>query len=183
LIALVYPPAGSSDRAGGLLDGPAGRAWSVILMPERRITVERHMAASAGSVWALFADIPNLANHWNGLRETRAIGDQTRGVGARRHVALKPIGSVEETVTVWEEGRRLDTENRPSLTVPFRRAASALTLEADSEGTRATFHYRFVPRGGPLGRLIGPLIEKRLTATFRDMLAAIESAALAGGQR
>ena len=70
-------------------------------MPERHITVQRRMAASTGSVWALFADFPNLASHWSGLRATRAIGDQTSGVGARRRVDLKPIGSMDETVTVW----------------------------------------------------------------------------------
>lgn len=68
-------------------------------MPERHIMVQRRMSASPGSVWALYADFPNLARHWNGLRATRAIGGQTSGVGARRRVELKPMGSMEETVT------------------------------------------------------------------------------------
>ncbi len=69
-------------------------------MPERHITVRRRMSASTGSVWALYADFPNLASHWSGLRATRVIGHQTSGVGARRHVELKPIGSMEETVAI-----------------------------------------------------------------------------------
>ena len=150
-------------------------------MPERRITVQRRMAASADSVWALFADFPNLASHWSGLRTTRGIGDQTSGVGARRRVELKPIGSMDETVTVWEEGRRIDTRNQPSASVPFKHAESTLTLEPDGDGTLATFDYRYVPRGGPLGRLTGPLIDKMLTATFSDMLAATDEAKLANG--
>jgi hypothetical protein len=152
-------------------------------MPERHITVQRRMAVSTGSVWPLFADFPNLASHWSGLRATRAIGSQTSGVGARRHVELKPIGSMDETVTTWEEGRRIDTENHPSVSVPFNRAETTLTLEPDDEGTLATFDYRYVPKGGPMGRFTGPLIDKMLTATFTEMLAAIEEAALAtGGQ-
>jgi hypothetical protein len=95
-------------------------------MPERHITVKRRMAASTGSVWALYADFPNLASHWNGLRTTRAIGGQTTGVGARRRVELKPMGSMDETVTTWEEGRRIDTKNQPSMFVPFKRADTAL---------------------------------------------------------
>ena len=145
-------------------------------MPERHITVQRRMAASIGDVWALFADFPNLASHWSGLRGTRAIGDQTSGVGARRRVELRPVGSMEETVTVWQDGRRIDTQNQPSATVPFTQASSSLTLEPDGDGTLATFHYRYVPRGGPLGRLTGPLIDRMLTATFTDMLAATEAA-------
>ena len=144
-------------------------------MPERHITVQRRMAASTDSVWALFADFPNLASHWSGLRATRAIGNQTSGVGARRHVELKPIGSMEETVTTWEEGRRIDTENRPSVTVPFNRARSSLAIEPDGDVTLATFDYRYVPRGGPIGRFTGPLIDKMLTATFTEMLAAAEA--------
>jgi hypothetical protein len=139
------------------------------------------MSASAGPVWTLFADFPNLASHWNGLRATRAIGDQTRGVGARRRVELKPIGSVDETVTVWDEGRRIDTRNRPSASLAFKHAESTLTLEPEDNGTLATFDYRYVPKGGPLGRLTGPLIDKMLTSTFTDMLAATDRAALGSG--
>jgi Polyketide cyclase / dehydrase and lipid transport len=151
-----------------------------VFMPERHIRVQRRMAASTDSVWALFADFPNLASHWSGLRATRAIGDQTGGVGARRRVELKPIGS-NETVTIWEEGRRIDTQNLPSASVPFKHAESTLTLEPDAEGTLATFDYRYVPRGGPLGRLAAPLIDKMLTGTFTDMLAATDEAARADG--
>ena len=150
-------------------------------MPERHITVQRRMAASTGSLWAVFADFPNLASHWNGLRATSAIGDQTRGVGARRRVVLKPIGSMDEAVTVWEEGRRIDTQNQPSASVPFKRAKSTLTLEPDGDGTLATFDYRYVPKGGPLGLLSGSLIGRMLTATFKDMLAATDEAALGEG--
>lgn len=150
-------------------------------MPERHIRVQRRMSAPTGSVWALYADFPNLAKHWDGLKATRAISDQTIGLGARRRVDLKPMGSMEETVTIWEEGRRMDTHNQPSVSVPFKRAESTLILKPDGDGTLATFDYRYVPRGGPLGRLTGPLIDKMLTAIFTDMLAATEKAARANG--
>ena len=158
----------------------ASRTLGVIRMPERHITVQRLMAASPAAVWALYADFPNLAAHWHGLRGTRAIGHQTSGLGARRRVDLKPFGSMEETVTTWEEGRRIDTRNHPSSLVPFNRAETTLTLKPDGEGTFATFDYRYVPRGGPIGRLTGPLIDKMLTASFTDMLAETERVALGG---
>ena len=148
-------------------------------MTERHLTVQRRMAATTGSVWTLFADFPNLATHWSGLRSTRAIGDQMSGVGARRQVELKPIGSMDETVTVWEDGRRIDTQNHPSVSVPFNRADSTLTLDPEDGGTFAKFDYRYMPRGGPIGRLTGPLIDKMLTRSFAQMLAAIEETALA----
>lgn len=77
----------------------------------------------------------------------------------------------------WEEGRRIETRNQPSASVPFKQAASQLTLEPDGDGTLATFDYWYVPRGGPIGRLTGPLIDRMLAATFTGMLAATEGAA------
>ena len=150
-------------------------------MTERHITVHRRMAAPVDAVWAVLADFPNLADHWSGLRSTRAIGEQTQGVGARRFVKLMPMGSMEETVTRWEDGRTISTRNLPSASVPFSRAASTLHIEPDGDGTAATFSYHYLPRGGPLGRLTGPLIDLMLAALFRSMLAAVEKGA--GGPR
>ena len=143
--------------------------------------VEHRIPASTGSVWAVLADFPNLARHWEGLRSTTAIGEATGGVGARRRVGLKPIGSMDETVTVWQEGRRIDTENQPSMLVPFAYAASSLALEPEDDETLATFDYRYRPRGGPIGRITGPLIDRVLTGTFNDMLVALEKAAVRYG--
>ncbi|WP_439939250.1 SRPBCC family protein [Nocardia sp. N13] len=148
-------------------------------MNERHLTVRRHMAVPTQPVWTVFADFPNLAAHWTGLRATRAIGTQTSGVGARRHVDLKPVGGMDETVTAWQEGHRIDTSNHASPLVPFGRAETSLVLEPEDGGTLATFDYTYVPRGGPLGRLTGPVIDRMLRTSFTDMLAAAEAAASA----
>ena len=100
-------------------------------MGERHLTVQRQVAASPDSVWAVCADFPNLADHWDGIRASRPIGDQANGVGARRQVDLKPVGSLVETITFWEEGRTVATANQPSALVPFKQAESRLTLEPD----------------------------------------------------
>jgi polyketide cyclase/dehydrase/lipid transport protein len=126
----------------------------------------------------VFADFPNLADHWGGLKASRPIGDQTQGVGARRQVDLAPVGTLVETVTAWEQGRRIDTANQASALVPFKQAESRLTLEPDGHGTAITFDYRYVPRGGPIGRLTGPVIDSMLRRTFESMLASIEEAAV-----
>jgi Polyketide cyclase / dehydrase and lipid transport len=150
-------------------------------MGERHLTVQRQVAASPDSVWSVCADFPNLADHWDGLRASRPIGDQTHGVGARRQVDVKPVGSLVETITAWEEGRTVATANQPSALVPFKQAESRLTLEPEDDGTAITFDYRYVPKGGPLGRLSGPAIDRMLKRTFESLLAAIEEAALNAG--
>ena len=148
---------------------------------ERHLTVRRQAAAPHDSVWAVCADFPNLAAHWDGLKASRPIGDQTRGVGARRQVDLKPLGALVETVTAWEQGRTLATTNQPSALVPFKQAKARLTLEPHGDRTAITFDYRYVPRGGPMGRLTGPVIDKILRRDFESMLAAIEEAARNAG--
>jgi hypothetical protein len=150
-------------------------------MADRHLTVRRRAAASCPALWAVFADFPNLADNWSGLRASRPIGEQTQGVGARRRVELKPLGTLTETVTVWEEGRTMATANQPSALVPFKEAVSRVTLEPDGDGTAITFDYRYVPRGGAIGRLTGPVIDRMLTRNFADMLAAVEAAALKAG--
>lgn len=147
-------------------------------MAGRHITVQRTVPASPTSVWAVFADFPNLADHWDGLKASRPVGDQMHGVGARREVDLKPMGTLVETVTVWEEGRRLATSNQPSASVPFKQAEATIDLQPDGDGTIITFDYRYLPRGGPLGRLTGPVIDKMLKTNFTSMLAATEQEAL-----
>lgn len=147
-------------------------------MGERHITVQRRVPASPASVWAVFADFPNLADHWDGLKGSRPVGEQTHGVGARREVDLKPMGTLVETVTVWEDGRKLATSNQPSASVPFKQAEATMNLQPDGDGTVITFDYRYLPRGGPLGRLTGPVIDKMLGTSFKRMLAATEKEAL-----
>ena len=150
-------------------------------MAERHLTVRRRVAAPSDAVWAFFADFPSLADHWDGIRASRPIGDQRAGAGARRRVDLKPVGSMVETVAAWEASRTIATVNEPSALVPFKQAESRLNLEPDGDGTAITFEYRYVPRGGPIGRLTGPVIDRMLTSTFESMLAAIEGAARSAG--
>ncbi len=149
-----------------------------LIMVERHLTVRRQTAASSDSIWDLVADFPNLADHWTGLRGSRSIGDQIEGVGARRQVDLVPVGTLVETVTSWEEGRTIATRNEPSALVPFKHAESKLTLQPEGNGTAVTFDYRYVPRGGPLARLTGPLLDAMLRKNFETMLASIEEAVL-----
>src|SRR5687768_3031188 len=67
-----------------LQSGAISSSPGAITMAERHLAVRRQVAASDDSVWAVCADFPNLADHWDGLKASRPIGDQTRGVGARR---------------------------------------------------------------------------------------------------
>ena len=53
------------------------------------------------------------------------------------------------------------------------RASHAVGTRTSGVGARR------VPRGGPLVRFTGPLLDRMLTSTFADMLGAVDAAALA----
>src|SRR4051794_23251628 len=56
---------------------------------------------------------------------------------------------MDETVTVWEEGRRIEPTMIRAWRCRSARAETTPTLEPNGEGTLATLDYRYVPRGGP----------------------------------
>jgi hypothetical protein len=57
--------------------------------------------------------------------------------------------------------------------VPFKQAEARLALEPHGDETVITFDYRYVPRGGPMGRLTGPVIDRRLRTDFESMLRGL----------
>lgn len=145
-------------------------------MVERHLTVGRRTTASSAEIWGVLEDFPHLANVWNGLKSSRPLGERTGGLGARREVHLAPVGTMTETITGWEPGRALATMNQPSALVPFKKAKSRFVLEPDGGGTAMIFDYTYTPKGGAVGRLTGPLIDRMLTKSFESMLAAVEEA-------
>jgi hypothetical protein len=48
--------------------------------------------------------------------------------------------------------------------------------------SKVTMELRYVPKGGPFGRVIGPVVDGQLTRLFRGVLADLERAAR-NGQR
>ena len=60
-------------------------------MAERHITVYRRMSASAGYVWVLYADFPNLAKHWDGSGQ--------RAASASRPASAEPAPGLASNVT------------------------------------------------------------------------------------
>jgi hypothetical protein len=87
-------------------------------------------------------------------------------------LTMKPIGSMDETVTIWEKGAGSTHRICRARWCRSSTPKSTLMLEPDAKRTLATFDHRYVPRGGPLCRLAGPLIDKMPTETFTDMLDA-----------
>jgi Polyketide cyclase / dehydrase and lipid transport len=148
-------------------------------MTDRVVRVERSIPAASSDVWAVLADLPSHASWRDDVKVSRMLGDATSGVGARRHLDLAPLGGLDETVLDWEEGSMMVVAVDKATVVPVKSGEATLVVDREGEDeSKVTWEFRYVPKGGPLGRVIGAVADRQLTKVFRRVLADLEHAAL-----
>jgi hypothetical protein len=148
-------------------------------MTDRVVRVERSIPVASSDVWAVLADLPNHASWRDDVNVSRMLSEATSGVGARRHLDLAPVGGLDETVLDWEEGRRMVVAVDNATVVPVKSGEATLVVnrEGDDE-SKVTWEFRYVPKGGPFGRVVGAVADRQLAKVFRRVLADLEQAAL-----
>ena len=100
-----------------------------------------------------------------------------RGVGAKRHCDLAPMGALEETVVRWEEGKYLEISIDSAAKLPIARGLAAFALSGDDAVTDVAVEYSYEPKFGFLGQLIGSLmLDRQLTKGFTGFLQDLEQA-------
>lgn len=150
-------------------------------MTGRVVQVERTIPAAPSDVWAVLADLPNHASWRKDVKASRMLGEQTSGVGARRHLDLAPVGGLDETVLGWEEGRKMVVAVDKATVVPVKWGEATLVVDRERDDkSKVTMEFRYLPKGGPFGRVIGPVVDGQLTRLFRGVLADLERAARKG---
>ena len=109
------------------------------------------------------------------------LGEQISGVGARRHLDLAPVWGLDETVLDWEEGSKVAVAVDKATVVPITSGEATLVVDREEDDkSRVTMEFRYVPKGGPFGRVIGAVVDRQLTKVFRGVLADLEHAARKG---
>jgi uncharacterized protein YndB with AHSA1/START domain len=147
-------------------------------MTDRVVRVERSIPAASSDVWAVLADLPNHASWRNDVKVSRMLGEATSGVGARRHLDLAPVGGLDETVLDWEEGHKMVVAVDKATVVPVKSGEATLVVDREGDDeSQVTWEFRYVPKGGPFGRVIGAVADRQLTKVFRGVLADLEDAA------
>jgi uncharacterized protein YndB with AHSA1/START domain len=150
-------------------------------MTGRVVRVERSIPATPSEVWAVLADLPNHASWRNDVKASRMLGEETSGVGARRHLDLAPVGGLDETVLAWEEGSKMVVAVDKATVVPVKSGEATLVVDREGDDkSKATIEFRYVPKGGPFGRVIGAVVDRQLTRVFRGVLADLEHVARKG---
>jgi uncharacterized protein YndB with AHSA1/START domain len=143
----------------------------------REITVTREIAAPRSAVWAVLADFPNIADWNGGVKKSYSTGQSDGGVGATRHCDLAPIGELEETITAWEPDRRMVVSIDSAAKLPIKSAEVTFTLAAADDSTPIELGYAYQPKFGPIGSLLGPMMDRQLTSGFEGFLADLDRAA------
>ena len=147
-------------------------------MTARVVRVERSIPAAPADVWVVLADLPNHASWRSDVKVSRMLGDATSGVGARRHLDLAPVGGLDETVVGWEEGHKMVVAVDKATAVPIKWGEATLVVDREGDDeSKVTWEFRYAPKGGPLGRVIGAVADRQLTKVFRGVLADLERAA------
>ncbi|MGI9646498.1 MAG: SRPBCC family protein [Ilumatobacteraceae bacterium] len=145
----------------------------------RNVKVERTVAAPPSSVWAVLADYPNIDDWNDGVTNSYAIGDATEGVGAQRQCELAPKGSVRmrETVAEWVPEEKMVVDIDQIEKMPVKGATMTFSRSDAGDTTDITMSYDYQPKGGPLGYIIGPMLDRQMHKGFSGFIDLLETAA------
>ena len=143
----------------------------------RVVKAKRQIGASPDKVWAVLADFPNIAEWNSGVNRSYATSDVTAGVGAKRHCDLAPVGALEETVTGWDEEKRMEIKIESAAKLPIAHGLATFTLSGTGAATDVSVEYSYEPKFGLWGHLMGRLmLDGQLTKGFMGFLKDLEQA-------
>ena len=121
-----------------------------------------HVSASVcidtptGRVWAHLAPLENIEQWSEAVLAARCDGVVTRGVGAERTCDLAGGITITERWLEWDEGQSFVYEGAG---IPLiARARNQWSVSAIGRQTLLTSEASVLVKGGPLGRLLDPLL-------------------------
>lgn len=118
--------------------------------------------APASDVWPAIADFGGIAT-WNpNVKTSKLTSTQTEGTDITRECQLAPMGTVQERVTEWIEGRLMSVEIFEFKNVPAMRSANA-TFELVPMGsqTKVNLQMDYQVGFGPVGAGMNAIMMKR----------------------
>ncbi len=139
-----------------------------------QVVEQMRVEAPSERVWALLADIGGVAE-WNPTVDHAVTTSEGReGLGASRSCAVAGMGTLQETIVAWDEGREMFYEIEGAAMMRRMRAGFTLAPIDAGAATLVTMRADFAMRGGPLGALMAATIGRRkLRATMLHVLAGL----------
>jgi hypothetical protein len=128
--------------------------------------------APAEIVWARLARLEDIRLWSEAVLDARCEGALLQGVGAERTCDLRGGITIRERWLVWDEGRSFTYEG---VGIPLvSRARNAWTVQPEEEQTLLMSQAEVVLKGGPLGRLLEPIVARQLNQIGPRTLAAFK---------
>lgn len=135
---------------------------------------------TAEAAWDTLSDYARVDLWAPGLWAAAIVGEQQRGVGARRRLRHSLGFRIEEIVTEWHEGSGygFDLERAP---FPMRDVRESIWIEPNGAGVRihstVTYGMKLGFIGGLLDRgVVSPLVGRQMRRSLAGLKKLLESA-------
>lgn len=128
--------------------------------------------APVDAVWAQLAKLEDIQLWSEAVLDARCEGRLSRGAGAERTCDLRGGITTHERWLAWDEGHSFTYEG---IGIPLvERAENTWSVEPDGEQTLLRSEAEVVLKGGPLGRLLEPVLRTQLNRVGPRTLAAFK---------
>lgn len=132
--------------------------------------------APTPQVWEAVANIGSIAT-WNpNVKRSQLTSDQPGGLGATRECQLAPLGTVQERVTSWDEGRSLGIEIYERKNIPgLRQGDATIEIVPTGDSSHVTIELNYEVGLGALGAGMNAVgMKRRFTKAVTGMLAGLK---------
>ncbi len=128
--------------------------------------------APAKDVWARLARLEDIRLWSEAVLDARCEGALSQGVGAERTCDLRGGITIRERWQAWDEGRSFAYED---VGIPLvARARNEWTVQPEGDQTLLISQAEVGLKGGPLGRLLEPIVALQLNRIGPRTLAAFK---------
>ncbi len=130
-----------------------------------------HVDAPPAEVWAVLADFDRISRWAPAVDHSSYLTERTEGVGTARRVQVGRTVLVER-VTEWDPPHALayELEGLPPV---VGGATNRWVLRPEGTGTSVTLTSTVNPGDRPAGRVVAPLLARRLTSVARGLVAGL----------
>lgn len=138
------------------------------------IQFKQTINAPLNDVWKILSDFNNVYTWAPAVTHSGELNDKHNQVGAGRHCTIKGFGSIEETITQWQD------KNSYTYTVtdlgPLTGATSRWSLRSESEvSTTVNIEFNYRLKFGVIGKLLHKLMMRnKLENGIKDTLNALQ---------
>jgi hypothetical protein len=119
-----------------------------------QVKLTRKLGAPPARVWAYVSEPERYPYWFPYVASCKLDGGPASGIGQKRRLQLDRngvLGEREDEVVTWEEGRRIDLDQKNEMmhgrAVGWRDGRAEYRLEPNGEGTTLTTSYWFYGRG------------------------------------